>query len=384
MASNVFSNKVNLSGPNPNNLGNGLSLGSNGSVNAPTGLGFKAPTNAFSTALNNVASGKTSGNNTYTIGGSNSIQPSTPLKSVTTNNIDGSSTTHEFHKPDTGTDTGLIKKDSTDSNKTTDSTQTPSVQPTSTYASAVQNAQQAGNNSANFNAGLMNEINAIKSNRNYVSPIAEGLAGQVQQTGGIQGQRLADIATNATNIASKLAPVTQFGVLTDPTTGQPISGGSAGAAAFQGGQIQGQQTAGSNYASQRIAHVAASGIKDTIKSQLLDPSLNPSEIRAGNLVSQWLSTGLVSDPKYKNLFNSINEYISTLAPILGVGGDTTNLKTEIAQSFIDSSASASSISQVLDGIDKLATDKLANIASAGQGGGQVAGGTPASAGLFNW
>ncbi len=54
-----------------------------------------ASTSPFSTALNNVASG----NRTST---SSTIQPSTPLKSITTNNIDGSSTKHEFHPEDQG------------------------------------------------------------------------------------------------------------------------------------------------------------------------------------------------------------------------------------------------------------------------------------------
>lgn len=213
-----------------------------------------------------------------------------------------------------------------------------------------------------------------------------GLTGQGQQitaannAGNLgltqQGQQI----TAANNVATAAAPVTQFGVLTDPTTGKPISPGmTAGNAAFQGGYIGGQQTAGSNAAGMNVANTAAKGIQGTIQQYIqANPQLNPSDVTFGNSILQWAQGQQLGDPKYQTLANYLNEYISTLAPILGVGGDATNLKTEIAQSFINAKASGQSISDVLNGIGKLADDKLANIVSAGQGGGQVAGPTPSS------
>jgi hypothetical protein len=125
------------------------------------------------------------------------------------------------------------------------------------------------------------------------------------------------------------------------------------------------------------ANTAAKGIEGTIQQYLSsNPSLNASASTLANAASQWLQGKQLGDPAYQTLFNYLNEYISTLAPILGVGGDTTNLKTEIAQSFVNAKASGQSISQVLNNISKLADDKLANFTSAGQGGGQVAGGVP--------
>ena len=126
-----------------------------------------------------------------------------------------------------------------------------------------------------------------------------------------------------------------------------------------------------------VANTAAKGIQGTIQSYIQqNPQLNPSNATFVNSISQWASGQQLGDPKYQTLANYLNEYISTLAPILGVGGDTTNLKTEIAQSFINARASGQSISEVLNNIGTLADNKLANIVSAGQGGGQVAGATP--------
>ena len=83
----------------------------------------------------------------------------------------------------------------------------------------------------------------------------------------------------------------------------------------------------------------------------------------------------MGDPKYQTLANYINEYANTLAPILGAGGSVTDFKTGLAQSLINGAASGQSIIEVMQNISKAADDKLANMKSAGQGGGQVAGGS---------
>lgn len=178
--------------------------------------------------------------------------------------------------------------------------------------------------------------------------------------------------------AGQAAPVTQFGFLTSPLTGQSISpAGTASTLPFQGGFIQGQQQAGQNAALMNSANIQAKGIEGTIQQYLqANPDLNPSPAAVGNAFLQFIQGKQLGDPKYQTLANYLNEYVSTLAPILGVGGDTTNLKTEIAQSFINAQASGQSIAQVLTNMGQLADQKLQNLMSAGQGGGQVAGGTP--------
>ncbi len=155
--------------------------------------------------------------------------------------------------------------------------------------------------------------------------------------------------------------------------------------------IQGQQGVANQVVGMQAANNAAKGIENTITGFLnQNPDLNPSKLAAGNVIQQWIQGKQLTDPKYQTLFNYINEYISTLAPILGVGGDTTNLKTEIAQSFINAQASGASISEVLKSISSLADQKIKNFQSgAGVGANQTSGvgnstSNSGSGGLFNW
>lgn len=130
----------------------------------------------------------------------------------------------------------------------------------------------------------------------------------------------------------------------------------------------------------QAANTAAQGIANTVTSFLAqNPQLNQSNAAVVNAAQQWVQGKQLADPAYQTLFNYLNEYTNTLAPILGVGGDATNLKTEIAQSFVNAQASGQSIAQVLQSIGKLADDKVKNIQSGATGGGVVAG-SPVSSG----
>lgn len=135
--------------------------------------------------------------------------------------------------------------------------------------------------------------------------------------------------------------------------------------------VAGQQGVAQQVIGMQAANNAAKGIENTITGYLAqNPDLNPSKLAAGNFIAQWIQGKQLTDPKYQTLFNYLNEYISTLAPILGVGGDTTNLKTQIAQSFINAQASGESISQVLKSISSLADDKISNFQAGGTNGNQ--------------
>lgn len=124
--------------------------------------------------------------------------------------------------------------------------------------------------------------------------------------------------------------------------------------------------------SMTAANTAAKGIKNTIISFLnSNPDLNQADAALVNQAQQWLQGQQLTDPRYQTLFNSLNEYTSTLAPILGVGGDPTNLKTQIAQSFINAQASGQSIATVLNNIENLADQKITNFRSGALGGGVV-------------
>lgn len=131
------------------------------------------------------------------------------------------------------------------------------------------------------------------------------------------------------------------------------------------------------------ADTAAEGIKNKVISYLAaNPQLNSSELAAGNLLQQWVEGKQLADPKYQTLFNYLNEYTNTLAPILGVGGDATNLKTEIAQSFVNAAASGASITEVLENMQNLSRGKIQDIRSGATGGGVVSGGGGGNSGGY--
>lgn len=128
----------------------------------------------------------------------------------------------------------------------------------------------------------------------------------------------------------------------------------------------------SSLPSMEAADTAAEGVKNTITTYLVaNPQLNPADFAAGNKLDQWIQGKQLSDPKYQTLANYLNEYTNTLAPILGVGGDPTNLKTEIAASFINAAASGQSIAEVLENMQSLSKGKIANLRSGAGGGGVV-------------
>jgi len=136
--------------------------------------------------------------------------------------------------------------------------------------------------------------------------------------------------------------------------------------------IAGQTGVLSQLPMMEAADVAAEGIKNKIGSYLSNnPQLNPSDLAVGNKLQQWIEGKQLTDPKYQTFFNYLNEYTNTLAPILGVGGDPTNLKTEIAQSFVNAAASGQSITEVLENMQRLSRGKIQDLRSGATGGGVV-------------
>lgn len=169
-------------------------------------------------------------------------------------------------------------------------------------------------------------------------------------------------------------PVLLAQLLQQASTAQSGSGSSFNLNANLGTTAAQQQIA-QQIPAWTAANTAAKGIQQTVSSYLAaNPQLNSSDLAASNALNQWINGQQLTDPKYQTLFNLLNEYTSTLAPVLGVGGDTTNLKTEIAQSFINAKASGASIQEVLNNIAQVADSKIANYQSGGTGGGVVSSG----------
>lgn len=144
---------------------------------------------------------------------------------------------------------------------------------------------------------------------------------------------------------------------------------------------------------QQAANTAAKGIADQITSYLAaNPTLNPSDLAASNALQQWAQGQQLTDPRYQTLIDYLSEYTNTLAPVLGVGGDPTNLKTEIATNFVNARASGGSIADVLKNIGDLADKKIQNLAAGAKGattptaggGGSFVKGQTAAGGALVW
>jgi hypothetical protein len=256
---------------------------------------------------------------------------------------------------------------------------------------------------AQIESSKQNEANDVANNRLNPIPIGDqtgreaviqnqylaqqnALSSQAAAQAGIYGagftgtgQQLTGLNAAAANSAPQLGAVGTQGYY-NPLTGQPSSGTSANTP-FGGGEAQGNVALGQQYAANVSAFNQGTAVKNTINQYLnSNPTLNPSSFTDVNAVLQLLN-GKVSNPQYQTLSNYLQEYVNTLAPILGVGGDTTNLKTEIANGFVNAHQSGQSISQVLDGIESLAQAKL-NAQQGGSNGSSSS--VPTGASLYSF
>lgn len=202
-------------------------------------------------------------------------KPTTPVKKTTTNNVDGSSHTTEYHAPSSPPTPGVLGSSSTQQTdgsytlgNTQTNTQTPPSQNTEaplTYpgllgklVSATDNNATIGKSAADIAADYGKKIADVggqgaRAQAGYLttgtSPVGEGNAAVTAQTTAAQQQALAAgesaallgtgqqlTAQNQTqsgiNNAASLAQPIQVpysNQLLNPTNGQPIGGGSAGA-----------------------------------------------------------------------------------------------------------------------------------------------------------
>lgn len=251
------------------------------------------------------------------------------------------------------------------------------------------NTQQAQGISALGTAGNL----AAPSVAGYGQTVFDPVTGQYQ--GGQPG-------LDPTNAAMQLANAVKSGQMTYEQAVQSLGYSGAGqqflnqalGTGFNIPQstatISGQADVIGQLPQLQAAEVAAEGIKDKVTTYLAsNPQLNPSDAALVNQFNNWIQGKQLTDPKFQTLFTYLNEYTNTLAPILGVGGDPTNLKTEIAASFINPRAGAPSIVEVMNNLTTLSKGKLQDIQSGATGGGVVSspqsfGTTGGGDALFDW
>lgn len=201
------------------------------------------------------------------------------------------------------------------------------------------------------------------------SALAAGESAALQGTGQqltAQGQAASGLNTAAGQISPQLGPMGTQQYY------NPLNQEQQYGSAFQGGVVQGQQALGQQYTQMNANNQAAKSVAGTITNYLAaNPDLNPSNATAANSLLQWAQGKQLGDARYQLLYGYLNDYTAKIAAVLGVGGDTTNLKTEIAQSMVNGLASGKNIVEVLNGINAQADASLSTVASAGQGQNQV-------------
>lgn len=155
---------------------------------------------------------------------------------------------------------------------------------------------------------------------------------------------------------------------TRPTTGIPLGTGSmtydaqgkpviSGGSPFTAGQVEGEKSLGMQYSQNVSAHNQAVAQKNDIVNFLNTTPINPSDFTDVNSVIGLLN-GKTSDPKYQQLAARLNEYLQTITPIMGIGGDSTDYKANLAQSLLNGKMSPQAIVDQLNTLDSIQQKKL--------------------------
>lgn len=198
----------------------------------------------------------------------------------------------------------------------------------------------------------------------------------------LQQQRIGQTGYNNLLGASLPGQITPGTAAYNPIAGQNIPG--IGASPFAGGQTLGQVEAGKTSAGLHTAYGAAQSVGNNLSSLITSANINPTDPQFVNSINQFLQTGVASNPQYQQFYGTVNDYIASLAPILGVGGNQTDQKTSMAAQMVSQLASGKSIIDTIKYFDALAADKINAYDKAGSGGFGTVGGTSGGGFAESW
>jgi hypothetical protein len=247
-------------------------------------------------------------------------------------------------------------------------TQQANIQSGEAAAGGLANTAQA-----NTQSGLQ-EAGALASPNNSTQTVGQG-----QTVLNASGQPVATtpVVAPVGSEQKYTAPVTTYGANGQPTT---ASGGTPNSdnpnTPFTAGQVSGQESLGATSVANNASIIAAQGIQQKLNNDITQNGINSlSSANAANAINQWVQ-GNLSNPAYQNFFQDLTDYTQTIAPLIGVSGTITDMKTAIGQSLLNSTASGQTIMEGLNNLNQLALNKNAAVGAAGQGSaGQ--GATPA-------
>jgi hypothetical protein len=224
------------------------------------------------------------------------------------------------------------------------------------------NVSEAQGEAGLYNTQMIGQENAA----------ATALAGYQNQAGIATGQQSAQQSglAAAGALAAPQAgqnPLTQsYNPLTNSYSPLAISGAGANAATDieNYGSLQQQQAIGAAAAQNNSylggAQVAASNLQNLITTN----NLNPSALTFANGALQ-LAEQYTSNPAYAKLPGAINDFVASLAPILGTGGNVTDMKTQMASQFVQMLQSGATINAVVQYFTDQAQQKITGMANGG-------------------
>lgn len=140
--------------------------------------------------------------------------------------------------------------------------------------------------------------------------------------------------------------------------GNTLAGAGGKVAQFQQGQDLQTQTDAYNKVNALINGDSTKGLIGLKQRITQDANFNPSPLVLANQLQKWLSSGVVADPQYANIINTLQEIATTIGPVLGTPGNPTDLKTTIADSIVPRLAAGQDIMTVLNGLENNAKLKL--------------------------
>jgi hypothetical protein len=222
-----------------------------------------------------------------------------------------------------------------------------------------------GTNNANYQglfapqstASLTGKENVFNTNNAIQMAGNAAEEGQLLNAGQLQTQ-------GAENVAGLTAPQ-QIGALSgvyNPGTNTFAQGvgSAAGTGGLAGvGALQQQQQQGADVQTMTSSLNQTSSLIDKTKKDIANnPQFNATPVPLANALEGWLATNTVSSPQYANIINDLSEIANTIAPVLGVPGNPTNMKTIIATELVPKLLQGQDIGTVLDNLEQNAQLKI--------------------------
>lgn len=155
-----------------------------------------------------------------------------------------------------------------------------------------------------------------------------------------------------------------------PTSNQygQLAGTQGGSGGLQGiGNISGQIGVGQNVAQLNSYLGGAQVVGNNLNDLITQNNINPTGLTYANGALQFGAQAM-SNPAYQKFTGQINDFIGSLAPILGVGGSVTDMKTRMSSQIVNALQSGSTIKDVVSYFLDQAKQKVQGLSSGGGAG----------------